>query len=180
MKGAKAAGEFGPDGINVRESRGKYSDELNGKPGLKGTFLVQSTKEPEDPDYILPTRVDETEARIIRSGGDVPGVSKRDEMSEEVHGAEVDDETKNILCEYELPLTQYLQAVENKDYGQAAILEEEMRQMSECEVCHGIIDEVVADAEAYSDCKEDCDPLLAKLQATVEWAKGAFCPEHKK
>ena len=170
--------EMGTPGLRVRESRGKFTEEVNGRPGLKGTFLVNG---------IEGTRINEVDARLIRSGQEVPGITPN-EMQPAVEEtdkpltstAEVDPEVKALLCEYEEPLNRYLAAIENKQFGDAVMIEEEMRDISDCEICHGIIDEVVEAAENMDNCEgENCAKLLDVLRFRVKRAKEKLCPEHK-
>ena len=92
----------------------------------------------------------------------------------------VDPEVKALLCEYEEPLNRYQAAIENKQFGDAVMIEEEMRAKSECEVCHAIIDQVVEDAEKMDGCQASDDAkLLTEFRSTVKWAKESFCPDHR-
>ena len=182
--------EMGTPGLRVRESRGKFTEEVNGRPGLKGTFLVNGIENG--------TRINEVDARLIRSGQEIPGITPKEmqsvkkptyiEMNPEVEEtekkpaptAEVDPEVKALLCEYEEPLNRYLAAIESKQFGDAVIIEEEMRDISDCVICNGIIDEVVEAAENMDNCEgENCAKLLDVLRFRVKRAKEKLCPEHK-
>jgi len=181
--------EMGTPGIRVRESRGKFSEEVNGRPGLKGTFLAKDTTNPKDEG----TRINEADARLVRSGQTIDALPGPNDLINEFSvdavpaketkqdETEVDPEVKALLCEYEDPLNRYQAAVENKQFGDAVMIEEEMLAKSDCEVCHAIIGQVTEAAEAMDGCEGDnCAKLLAEFRSTIEWAKGAFCPEHER